>query len=243
MLDIDQQVFYNRIMARKKRTKEIDLTLSEKQKRALEAVYRGIADNGYAPSFADLREELKVVSNQSVLNFLDVLEKKGCIKREGGVCRNIARGIKILPLGFKALGIEQKAAVEGTSSAGYFAESFAESVLDKWMTLPGELIKNEKIKLYDNEVFIIRVFGDSMINAGISSGDFLLVKKCSDLHSGDIVVARGDDGTTVKRFVKDKKSGDYLKPENPAYKNIPIFDGMSVDGKVVFNLSKGRRIK
>lgn len=218
-------------------------TITQKQKAALEAIYNNMESTGFSPTFADLREDLGVVSNQSVLNFLDALEKKGLIKREGGKVRGIARGIKILPLGFEVLGKEPSAPIAGISTAGLFTESFAESVLDKWMTLPGELVRNEKIKLYENSVFIIRVFGDSMINAGISSGDFLLIKKSGDLKSGDIVVARSDDGTTVKRFMAEKEKSPYLKPENPAYKNIPISDDMELDGKVIFNLSKGRKVR
>lgn len=217
--------------------------ITQKQKTALEAIYNSIENSGYPPTLAELREDLNVSSNQSVLNFLNALGKKGLIKREGGQIKGVARGIRILPMGFEILGKDPAAPIAGVSAAGPFVESFAESVLDKWMTLPGEMIKNEKIKLYENEVFIIRVFGDSMINAGISSGDFLLIKKSGDFKSGDIVVARSDGGTTVKRFMieKDGKSA-YLKPENPAYKNIPVEEGMELDGRVIFNLSKGRKV-
>lgn len=216
--------------------------ITPKQIKALEAIYNSLEESGFPPTLADLREDLNVVSNQSVLNFLDALEEKGYIEREGGPSRGVARGIRILPLGFKVLGKDPLSAVAGTSSAGPFAESFVESVLDKWMTLPGEVVKNEQIKLYDNQVFIIRVFGDSMVNAGIDSGSFLLVKKCQDFCSGDIVVAKNENGTTVKRFVR-QGSAAYLKPENPSYKNIPILNDVSLEGKVVFNLSSGRKIK
>ena len=79
-----------------------------------------------------------------------------------------------------------------------------------------------------------------MINAGINDGDTLLVKKSKEFKSGDIVVARNDDGTTVKRFISEGGKR-YLKPENPAYKNISIIPGeIHFDGKVILNLSKAR---
>lgn len=219
------------------------IQITQKQKTALEAIYNSIENSGFPPTLAELREDLNVSSNQSVLNFLDALEKKGLIKRERGKNKGMARGIRILPLGFETLEKDPSAPIAGVSAAGPFVESFAESVLDKWMTLPGEVVKNEKIKLYENQVFIIRVFGDSMVNARISDGDFLLIKKCDEFKSGDVVVARTDEGTTVKRFMveKDGKSA-YLKPENPAYKNIPVDERMELDGRIIFNLSKGRKV-
>ena len=79
-----------------------------------------------------------------------------------------------------------------------------------------------------------------MINAGINDGDLLLIKQAREFKNGDIVVARNDDGTTVKRFVAENKKA-YLKPENPAYKNIPIFEDTYFDGKVIANLSTLKR--
>ena len=87
------------------------------------------------------------------------------------------------------------------------------------------------------DFFAIQVYGDSMINAGINNEDILLVKKTMEFLSGDIVVARSDDGTTVKRFIAESDGRAYLKPENPVYKNIPIFAETFFDGKVILNLS------
>lgn len=208
------------------------INITEKQKRALELIYNAINTSGYPPSFADLREELGVSSNQSVLNFLKSLERKGFIKREEGQ----ARGIKILPLGFKILNKEILVPFAGHSAAGAFIESPTETFA-KWETISSEIYGNEIIKQSSEEVFIIQVHGDSMINAGISDGDMLLVKKSKEYKSGDIVVARNDDGTTVKKFIADANGRVYLKPENPAHKIIPIFPETIFDGKVILNLS------
>jgi len=172
-------------------------------------------------------------SNQSALNFLDALEKKGFIKRREGQ----ARSITILPLGLDILGKKMLMPVLGTSSAGSFVESYAET-FDKWVALPSVLMESEKIQQDQDGVFVIQVYGDSMINAGIDDGDILLIKKDKEFKSGDIVVARNDEGTTVKKFIADGGKR-YLKPENPAYQNIPIIPGeIKFEGKVILNLSK-----
>ena len=205
--------------------------ITVKQKKVLRLIYESIKSSGFPPTLADLRGDLGVSSNQSVLNFLDALEKKGFIGREGGV----ARGIKIKQLGLKLLGKDPLIRLVGESSCGPFMESLDEAF--DWTTLPGKVLENESISQAKEDLFSIRVQGDSMINAGIDDGDILLVKKTNEYKSGDIVVARSDDGTTVKRFVSGSSGSTYLKPENPAYKDIPIFEETIFDGKVILNLS------
>lgn len=206
--------------------------LTFKQKRVLESIYDSIHSSGFPPTLADIKEELGVSSNQSVLNFLKTLEKKDCIRREGGQ----ARGIKILPLGYEEIGKKPLVKIAGYSAAGPYVESFADT-FSSWMTLPGQVLQDEEIKQAQEDVFVIQVNGDSMINAGINNGDMLLVKKTKEYKNGDIVVARSDDGTTVKRFVAEE-GRTFLKPENPNYKNIPIFPETIFEGKVILNLTK-----
>ena len=210
--------------------------LTPKQKKVLETIYSSINDSGYPPSLAELRELMGVASNQAVLNYLKSLETRGLIKKGDGQ----ARSIKILPLGYQILGKEQMVPVSGISSAGPLVE--APEMFGKWVTLPGEVIKNEVIKQSEEEVFVIQVNGDSMINAGIIDGDLLLVKKTREYRSRDIVVARSDDGTTVKRFIAEPDGRAYLKPENPIYRIIPLFEETIFDGKVISNLSALNRI-
>ena len=209
----------------------MNLQITEKQKKVLEIIYNSIIIEGFPPSLADLRESLNLSSNQAVLNYLNSLEKKGFIQREEGQ----ARGIKITLLGLKILGKERLAPVGGFAAAGPYIQSFAD-INFKWMDLPSE-IPNEKLKQSD-DVFIIQVSGDSMINAGIDNGDMLLIKKSKEFKSGDIIVARRDDGFTIKRFIAEGGKR-YLKPENPAYENMPIIPGeVHFEGMVILNLSK-----
>lgn len=211
-------------------------TITQKQTKALAAIYESLESSGYPPTLAELREKLNLASNQAVLNYLDALQKKGFIKRETGKDRGMARGLKILRLGFKVLGKDALVPMAGHSSAGAYVESFA-TTFEKWSVLPGEVLQNEKVKMAEENVFVIQVHGDSMINAGIDDGDLLLIKKTGEYKNGDIVVARSDDGTTVKRFVAEE-GRTYLKPENPSYKNIPIFPETYFEGKVILNLTK-----
>lgn len=204
--------------------------ITQKQKNVLEFIYETIKSFGYPPTLAEIKEMLGVSSNQSVLNFLAALEKKGYIKKE----ENIARGLKILPLGLKILEKDLLVPMAGKSAAGAYIETV--ETFGEWMTLPATAGK-EIVKQPQEDVFVIQVHGDSMINAGINNADILLVRKTREFKSGDIVVARSDDGTTVKRFIAEADGRSYLKPENPAYKNIPIFEDTIFDGKVILNLS------
>ncbi|PIX92012.1 repressor LexA [Candidatus Kuenenbacteria bacterium CG_4_10_14_3_um_filter_39_14] len=203
--------------------------LTQKQKIVLELIYNTIKSEGFPPSLVDLKKELGVSSNQAVLNFLRILEKKGFIKRKEGQ----ARSIQILPMGFKVLGKKQLLPLVGDTSAGPFTESFGD--FRKFQEIPSNAMLNERV-LTSDEVFLLQVHGDSMINANIDDGDVLLIQKIREFKNGDIVVARSDEGTTVKRFVVDGGK-TYLKPENPAYKIIPIYPETYFDGKVILNLS------
>lgn len=211
--------------------------VKQKQLKILELIYNAIYSDGYAPTMAEIREQLGFKSNQSVINYLEKLEVEGYIKREGGQ----ARSMKVLPLGFKALNKEQIIPVVGTTSAGPFVEDV--QTFGNWTEFSpvGQGFESEKLFESKDKVYVVKVQGDSMINAGINNGDTLLVKDTKEYYTGDIVVARTYDGTTVKRFISENNKV-YLKPENPKYKNIPFFEDMFLDGKVITNLSALKRL-
>ena len=209
------------------------IALTPKQKKVLELIYDFINASGFPPSLADLKNALNAASNQAVLNFLNFLEKKGYIARAKGE----ARGIKILPLGYKILNKDQLVPIAGETAAGPFIE-ILEDTSFTWMPLPGQILEDEKIDQSKEELFVVKVTGDSMLNIGIEDGDMLLVKKSKEFISGDVVLARTDEGTTVKRFIAEGGKR-YLKPENPAYENIVIIPGeVTFEGKIILNLSK-----
>ena len=207
--------------------------ITPKQKNALRAIYKSIRSSGFSPTLADLRSDLKVSSNQSVLNFLDSLEKKKFIKRREGQ----ARSLQILPLGYREIGKNPLIQVVGTSAAGPYIESYA-SAFTEWKAVEPGIWGEDSVTKSNDDVFIIRVQGDSMINIGIDNDDMLLVKETGEFKSGDIVVAETDEGTTIKRFViEDNRI--YLQPENPEYRIITINpEEINFKGRVVLNLSK-----
>lgn len=197
-----------------------EVLITKRQKELLRIVYNYIKGSGFPPSFSDLKEELNVSSNQSVLDLLSALERKGFIKREGGS----ARAIKILKKGFEALGVKQLVPVVGTMAAGSFVEAIEE--IGSWKEL------SQEVSQLSDDLMMLKVSGDSMINAGINDGDLILVKRTNYFKSGDIVLARNHDGATLKRIVLEK--GKYfLKPENPNYSIILFTDETEIIGKMI----------
>lgn len=206
----------------------MEMSITKRQKELLEIIYHYIKDTGYPPTFEEMRERLGVSSNQSVIDLLEKLKIAGVISRKEAGARNLV----ILPLGYEALGSPPLVAFLGVTSAGSPIET--EEIQGEWQTLPGHV---SRLK---DEVFLLKISGDSMINAGIDDGDIVLVKNHREFVSGDIVLAEGHDGSTVKRFIsEDKPPYVYLKPENPKYTNILFSDDMTLRGKVISVLKNG----
>jgi len=196
--------------------------ITKRQKEVLQIIYDNIKDFGFPPSFNELKEKLSISSNQSLLDFFSALERKNMITREEGS----ARGIKILKRGYKAINAAPLAPIVGISSAGSFIEAIEE--IDAWKPLSGEAAT-----IADNAI-IVRIMGDSMIDADIEDGDLILFAKTNEFSSGDIVLTQTPDGTTVKRFISQNKPPyQFLKPENPKYPIILFTDEMEMVGKMV----------
>ena len=199
--------------------------VTKRQKEVLRIIYNNLITAGFPPSFSELKEKLKISSNQSLLDIFSILEKKNLIKREQGS----ARGIKILRRGYKTINVQPLAPVVGLTSAGSFTEAIEE--IDAWKPL------SKDVETIADNILIVRVTGDSMINADIKDGDLILFKKTNEVVSGDIVLAQTPEGTTVKRFISQNKPPYvFLKPENPKYPNIPFTSETEIIGKMVKNL-------
>lgn len=198
--------------------------LTDRQLQVLKTIYRSIKDSGYPPTLADLRDELDISSNQAVLDHLKILEDKGFIKKDEGM----ARGIKILDQGFKALGLQPIAPFIGVSAAGPYTQAYE---INEW-----QVVKDTQITSDDK---LVKINGDSMVSAGLNDGDIVIIREVKEFKNGDIVLARWDGETTVKRLV-NKDGKVYLKPENPKYKNIPIYPDTRLLGKVVGILGKSK---
>lgn len=202
--------------------------ITQRQKQLLQIIYDYIKDTGYPPTFEEMRESLGVVSNQSIIDLLSKLEKQKLIKKNEAS----ARSLTILPLGNKILGQMPLIPSLGSTTAGLPMEAL--EITGEWKQVSPE------IKELKNNVFILKVFGDSMINAGIENEDMVLVKEQKEFISGDIVLAKIGDDSTIKRFISDNKPPYvYLKPENPKYRNIRFEENMELKGKVISILKNG----
>lgn len=199
--------------------------ITKRQKEVLKIIYNNLITAGFPPSFSELKEKLDISSNQTLLDIFSILEKKNLITREEGS----ARGIKILKRGYKAINANSLAPIIGVTSAGGFTEAIEE--IDAWQPL------SKDVETIANDVMIVRVMGDSMINANIKDGDLVLFKKTNEFVSGDIVLAKTPDGTTVKRFISQNKPPyQFLKPENPKYPITLFTDEMEMVGKMIKKL-------
>jgi len=197
-------------------------TITKRQKEVLKNIYNSLVSAGFPPSFSELKEKLNISSNQTLLDIFSILERKNLITREEGS----ARGIKILRKGYRAIDVLPLAPIVGYTSAGGFTEAIEE--IGAWQPL------SKDVETISDDVMVVRVMGDSMINANINDGDLILFKKTNDFVSGDIVLAQTSEGTTVKRYIsQDKPPYKFLKPENPKYKNIPFTSETRLIGKMV----------
>lgn len=193
-----------------------------RQKELLAIIYEYIKDTGFPPTIGEMRERLGVVSNQSIVDLLGKLRYKGLIKRNEGSARNIA----VLPMGYEALGKPSQVPFLGIAAAGPPIEAI--EISGEWREMPGGVAKLQ------SDVFMLRISGDSMINAGIDDGDAVLVQTKKEFVSGEIVYAQIGDECTIKRFMSDDKPPYvYLKPENPNYKLIPFTHEMELKGKII----------
>lgn len=202
--------------------------ITKRQKELLLVIYQYIKDTGYPPTFVEMKNRLGVASNQSVIDLLAKLEKQRILKKN----ESAARGIVILPFGYDVLGKPPLVPFLGITSAGAPIETI--EISGEW-----ESVGSDTAKLKD-EVYLLKISGDSMINASIEDGDVVLVQKQKEFVSGDIVLAQIGSESTVKRFIsQDKAPYVYLKPENPNYPNILFKDDTRLDGKMISILKDG----
>ena len=196
------------------------MSITDRQKELLEFIVRQIREHSLPPSLSEMADHLGVKSKNAVSKLLASLEDGGYIETSGK-----ARGVKGLNSLTDSL---QKGLIRvpvlGSIQAG--SPHLAEEFVEEWVNLPQTLIKGRR------DVFLLRVRGDSMINAGIHEGDLVIVRPTREAKNNDIVVALLHDEATVKRFVQIKNRA-YLKAENPDYQNIYPKEEWMIQGKVV----------
>ena len=175
--------------------------ITEKQSQILEYIKSEILNKGYPPSVRDICQAVNLKSTSSVHSHLETLEKNGYIRRDP----TKPRTIEIIDDNFNLVRREVvNVPMVGTVAAGQ--PILAIENIDNYFPIPSEYMPNE-------ETFMLKVKGESMINAGILDGDNILVKRQNTAKNGDMVVALVDDSATVKTFYKEN-GRIRLQPEN-----------------------------
>ena len=195
--------------------------ITAKQSEILEYIKKEILNKGYPPSVREICEAVHLKSTSSVHSHLETLEKNGYIRRDP----TKPRAIEITDDMFNLTRREVvNVPMIGNVAAGQ--PILATENIENYFPIPAEFVPNQ-------DVFMLRVKGESMINAGIFDGDKILVRQQTTASNGDMVVALLDDSATVKTYYKE--DGHYrLQPENDTMEPI-IADEVSVLG-VVFGV-------
>lgn len=193
--------------------------ITDKQREILEYIKEMILKKGYPPAVREICEAVHLKSTSSVHSHLESLEKNGYIRRDP----TKPRTIEILDDDFALTRRELvNVPVIGTVAAG--TPILAEQNIEDYLPIPAGILPNK-------EVFMLKVKGNSMIEAGIYNGDKVIVAKQPNAENGDKVVALVDDSATVKTFYKE--NGHFrLQPENPSMDPI-ILDQVEILGKVI----------
>ncbi len=202
-----------------KKMKNRKLTLT--QENVLNFLKNFLRDKGFPPTLREIASHFELQGPKGPQKTLNILEKKGYLRRTPG----FSRGIEIL--GYPAPKTQTLTVpIIGRVTAG--EPILAVENIEGYIHFDRNLVSSE-------DVFLLRVQGDSMIEAHIQDGDFALVKPQKDAENGEIVVALIDDEATIKRIFK-KRDLIHLEPANPNMEPIVVKKGekrVTVVGKVI----------
>jgi repressor LexA len=218
-----------------RRMQALNTALTERQRTILEVIRASVTNRGYPPSIREIGDAVGLTSTSSVAHQLRTLERKGYRRRDPNRPRAVdVRGADdtTAPVltevsGSDALPEPTFVPVLGRIAAG--GPILAEEAVEDVFPLPRELVG-------EGALFLLRVVGDSMVDAAICDGDWVVVRQQNVADNGDIVAAMIDGEATVKTF---KRTGGqvWLMPHNPAFDPIPGNDA-AILGKVVTVIRK-----
>jgi len=214
----------------------VDSGLTPRQSTILDVIRASVTSRGYPPSIREIGDAVGLTSTSSVAHQLRTLEKKGYLRRDPNRPRAVdIRSADDAPkpavitdvAGSDALPEPTFVPVLGRIAAG--GPILAEEAVEDIFPLPRELVG-------EGALFLLKVVGESMVDAAICDGDWVVVRQQNVADNGDIVAAMIDGEATVKTF---KRTGNqvWLMPHNPAFDPIPGNDA-AVLGKVVTVLRK-----
>jgi repressor LexA len=193
--------------------------LTPKQEAVLKYIEKYQLKHGSSPTIREMREHFNLSSDNSILKHVKALEEKGYIDKD-----DTPRGIKILDSVKKRLESETlKLPLLGFIPAG--GPVLSEEYIDSWYDVGADVAQKQE------GYFLLKVVGESMIDAGIFEGDIVIVNAKQQPKNGDIVVGLVDGANTVKRYMVSD-NGPYLKAENQSYSDIYPEEELSVQGVV-----------
>lgn len=191
--------------------------LSGRQRQILEYIQKCVEEKGYPPSVREIGQAVGLSSSSTVHGHLSRLEQKGYLRRDP----TKPRAIELLSPEHRRVPYQQVPVV-GRVTAGQ--PILAVENVETYIPLSKELFG-------EDELFVLKVRGDSMIEAGILDGDWVIVRRQATAENGDIVVAMIEEEATVKRFFREQ-GHIRLQPENPTMEPI-IVDRVEILGLVV----------
>ena len=196
----------------------VDLDLTKRQQEIFEFVKRYVGEHGYPPTVRDIGKAIGLTSSSTVHAHLANLEKLGLLKRDP----TKPRALEVLVDRARSAVSPGGLPLVGQVAAG--SPVLADENIEEYVPVPG-------IAGGDEGQFVLRVKGDSMVNAGILEGDHVIVRKQDTAKNGEIVVALVGDEATVKRFFRDPEHVR-LQPENDTMEPILTSD-VKLLGRVV----------
>jgi repressor LexA len=209
--------------------------LTPRQSKILQAIEDSTQRNGYGASYREIGEAAGLASRSSVSYQLSVLERQGRVRRSPGQPRSVVvvpqsgqpDAARSADRAMADSGPREMTVVPWVGRIAAGGPILAEEMVEGYFPLPRQLVG-------DGPLLILQVVGDSMINAAIADGDWVVVRRQTDAENGDIVAAT-IDGIEVEGTVKTLKRSDghvWLMPHNPHYAPIPG-DDATIVGKVV----------
>jgi repressor LexA len=202
--------------------------LTQRQRLVLEYIHQSVSERGYPPSMREIGDAVGLTSPSSVKHQLASLERKGFIRRDP----NRPRAIEVRLPDAAEPTVDVTDSGNVTPAAAYVpvvgriaagGPILAEQVVEDVFPLPKQLVG-------DGQLFLLKVVGDSMVDAAICDGDWVVVRQQPTAENGDVVAAMLDDEATVKTY-KKRDGHIWLMPHNPDYEPI-LGDDAVIVGKV-----------
>lgn len=203
--------------------------LTERQRGVLEFIQSEQREKGITPSTREIQHHFGFASQTSVMQYIDVLERKGFLDRHARKARALITPVQKVRI--------TDVPIYGQIPAGM--ASLTEQTVEGHVSLDSRSVNASK----NGRTFALRVRGDSMIGAHIVDGDIVILEARKDVQNGDIVAALIDGETTLKRYVTEH-GRPYLKAENPSYPNLIPARELRIQGvmvSLVRKMAPGRR--